>query len=351
MVFPDPYSALLDDDPTVEAALASALAETRAVFPAFGDPPRVALSIAAIDSSTFPPSFRHAGLHAGQTHYSASLLKVAAMYAAHELRAAVNALGVDVSSGPELFATCRQAFDGDIEVAVPRINKEGIARALRVPSYEKLFTAVPLAGGGVSVEFSGAFQAALVAAIVTSDNAAAATCVKALGYSWINGALAAGGYFVDDSRDGVWLAGTFTGDQPYVRIESVNDGPVAQATTTFDLANMYAHMLAGSLVDPASCAQMLTLLRSAQAGVDPSFLDGVRRPGTGSTSLLVTHTKIGLGPLKSGAIVASEGTFVLDPPSGRQFLVVFQNCSNDNDSLRAMTFLVERVVAAVVGAP
>jgi hypothetical protein len=310
----------------------------------------VALSIALIDNSAFPPVFQHAGLHAGQTHYSASLLKVAAMYAAHELRA-VNTLGADASSGPELFAACHQTFDEEIAIAVPRINEEGIARGLRVPSYEKLFTAVPLADGGVAVEFSSTFQTALVAAIVRSDNAAAATCVKALGYSWINGALAAGGYFVDESRDGVWLAGTFLGDQPYVRIDSMNDGPVAQATTTFDLANMYAHMLAGSLVDPASCAQMLTLLRNAQAGVDPSFLDGVRRPNTGSTSLLPTHTKIGVGPLKSGAVVASEGTFVLDPPSGRQFLVVFQNTVNDDDSLRAMTFPVERTIAAVIGSP
>ena len=73
---------------------------------------------------------------------------------------------------------------------------------------------------------------------------------------------------------------------------------------------------------------MLTLLRNAQAGVDPSFLDGLRRPNTGSTTLLATHTKIGLGPLKSGAMVASEGTFILDPPSGRQFLVVQEHAQN-----------------------
>ena len=273
------------------------------------------------------------------------------MYAAHELRAAVNTLAADATSGQELFATCRETFDGDIAVAVPRINEEGISVELLVPKYEKIFTAVPLVNGGVSAAFSGSFQTAMRAAIVNSDNAAAATCVKALGYGWINGALTAGDYFDDDSRHGVWLAGTFLGDEPYVRIESDNDGPVAQAATTFDLANMYAHLLAGSLVDPQSCAEMLTLLRDAQAGVDPSFLDGVRRPLTGSTSLLATHTKIGLGPLKSGGTVVSEATFVLDPPSGRQFLVVFQNALNDNDSLRAVTFLVERTIAAVIGSP
>src|SRR5215218_6849317 len=83
--FPTPYPTLLDDDPQLGSALKTAVSEALSKFPALQRPFRVAISIAAIDGTTPPLKFRHAGLQFGDSFYSASLLKVGAMYAAYEL--------------------------------------------------------------------------------------------------------------------------------------------------------------------------------------------------------------------------------------------------------------------------
>jgi hypothetical protein len=130
-----------------------------------------------------------------------------------------------------------------------------------------------------------------------------------------------------------------------VRIPSSNDGLVAQATTTFDLANMIAHILNGTLVDASSSGQMLAILATtAAAGADPSFMDFTRRPTFPARSFTVTHTKIGVGPLKTGATVASEGSIVEHAETGRQFVVVWQNSLNDLNSLFAVGSVVERTI-------
>lgn len=344
MSLPSPYPTLLAADPAMEVALGLAFAQTQATFPTV-DLSRLALSITTADALD---DCRHAGLSFGQTYYSASLVKVAAMYAAFELRAAVNALGSGATSGPDLFARCRATIDPEVVDVVPAISAVGIPVAMRVPHYEQIFATIPVDGGGVAAEFSAAFSAALHEAIVPSSNAAAATVIKSLGYSWINGTLAAGGFFFPTTQDGLWLAGTYLGDQPYVRIPSINDGPVAQAASTFDLCNLYAHLLAGTLVNADSSARMLALLEEGARTGDPSFIDASRREGLGSAAFTVTHTKIGLGPLKTGQIVVSEGTVVRDNGSGRQFIVVYQNAFNDGASLQAVAMLVERTIANVL---
>lgn len=353
--FPDPYSTLLGDDPLLGSALETAVGEALAAFPSLEHPFRVAISIVAIDDTISPPDFKHAGTRFGDTFYSASLLKVAAMYAAFELLGSANALAAStgVGTSQELFARLHADFDEVIDTAVPLITQTpGITRAMRLPKYEQIFAIVPLVTGGVACTFSGTFSTNMRRMIVNSDNNAAAACIQALGYSWINGALHAGGFFFPPAQTGIWLAGTFTGAQPPVRIPSVNDGTVAQGTTCFDLANLYAHIFQGTLVpvpgsdpSPFSSDMLAMLAVTADVGDDPSFMDFTRRPSIQPPrTFSVTHTKVGIGPLKTGQLVCSEGTIVENLEAERKFLVVWQNSFNDREALVAIASIVERTI-------
>jgi hypothetical protein len=123
--------------------------------------------------------------------------------------------------------------------------------------------------------------------------------------------------------------------------------------TCFDLANLYALLVQGALVDTASSNQMLALLADAAVGPDPSWMTrpGVTPPGI---AFQVTHTKIGLGPLKpqnGGFNVASEGAMVTHIPTGRKFIIVWQNSKTDPDSFRAISLIVDRTIKLFLGMP
>src|SRR5262249_27231661 len=157
--------------------------------------------------------------------------------------------------------------------------------------------------------------------ITVSDNSSAAQCVHGSGYGYLNGALVSAGFFNPAINNGVWLAGDYTSSYPYFRIQSVNDGLVAQATTVLHLARLYTLMYDGTLVGGISIGEMLDLLAKAVA-VPEVFIN--RASGLNFT---VTHTKVGLGPLKpanGGINVYSEGS-ILKHNSDREFVAVWQN--------------------------
>lgn len=354
--FPAPYATLLGDDPHLQTCLETAVAQTRADSPGWEDPDRLAISLASVDESTSPMSFTHAGIGHGRTHYSASLLKVGAMYAAFELRKRVNDFIAEqsVSTAQQLFGLLPAHFDDAIVDKVPTINAAaGITRTMKVPKYQQIFSAADN-GSGLAANFTETFRKNLFGMIVNSNNASAAGAITALGYSWINGALHAGGFFFPPSSDGIWLAGTFTGAFPPVRIPCINDVNTAQGTSTFDVANMYAHILSGTLVDSLSSTDFGAHLQvSAAEGADPSFMVKGKPPRDTLPvrNFDVTHTKIGLGPLKTNRIVISEGAVVQHRASTHRFVVVWQNSFNDSGSIFAVGSVVERAISLFLGQP
>ena len=346
MPFPTtPYASVLIDDTQMMAAVAGALSEAIGRFPVLGGtmPP---ISMVLVDESTSPPTFRHGGMAYRAMHYSGSLLKMAAMYAAFELRYRVNvrAAGGDATAG-NLFDILKNEFDPVIDAAVPRVNAEAaVTPAMRVPNYRAIFAAIPLTTGGVAAEFAAAFRNNLVAMIVDSNNNAAGAVVQALGYSYINGALEAGGFFRSAfPPNGVWLGGTFVGLRPPVRVDTENDGDSAQATTCSDMANLCAHIVQRTLVSAEASAQMNKLWYDAAHGIDASFIDHERR-ALSTRSYSVTHTKVGLGPLKTGATVASDATLLVHVPTERKFLTVWQNAPGNDSGFNAMSFIVDRAI-------
>src|SRR5438045_2017727 len=106
--FPGPFPNLLTPDPALAAQLTSAISHVQGAAPL-----RASIGLAAIDDSTTPNGYRYAGVRDTETHYSASLLKVAAMYGAFQLRAAVNQFGATtpIPVFPLFFTQLATAFD------------------------------------------------------------------------------------------------------------------------------------------------------------------------------------------------------------------------------------------------
>ncbi len=258
------------------------------------------------------------------TDYIASEGKVPVMYAAYALRDMV-----------QRFATLRGALSlGDLLV---RLAKEmnpaiaaasrNIARSLlqdehRVPSYGKAFTATGI-GKNLQVSFSPGLDQALEGMIVPGSDLHAMTCVHQVGYGYLNGALAAGGFFDPAAGRGLWIAGDYQKEKkwPYVRIPSRNDGMAAFAGTTRDMAKLVALIMTDRALDPKSCNEMRGRLNRA-ANTVFSWVEttGLFSPGT------ITHHKIGLGPLKSNKKVMSEVTVYQSAVAkGRRYVVAWQN--------------------------
>ncbi|MFE1257352.1 hypothetical protein, partial [Streptomyces fungicidicus] len=343
--FPAPYPTLLGDDPALQTALDTAVSEALTQFPGLTRPFRAAISFVAVDQTPDGLAFRHAGLRYGDSYFTASLAKIGALYAAYELRRSVNAVAREVTTSQQLFTRLRNEFDPVIDASVPAIAQTpGLTRVQRLPKYEQIFATAP-AGGALACSFQPGFQDNLNKMIIKGRNEFASAVIQALGYSWINGALKAGGFFFPPAATGIWLAGTFTGSLPAVDIPSVNDAMVAQASTCFDMANLYAHIMRRTLVDFGSSNFMYALLgTSAFAGDDPSFLDFAQRRLPARDFALLA-SKIGHGSLKSGIPVNSEAAVVessADPT--RQFVVVFQDSLDDDNSLSALGYIVDRTI-------
>ena len=172
------------------------------------------------------------------------------------------------------------------------------------------------------MDFTPTFTKHLSRMIALRDNASAGACVRGVGYGYLAASLVSGRLWDPASSSGIWLAGDFMQSAPYFRVTTVNDGPVAQAMTTNAMARLLVGIHDRAVADAEACDEMLALLASAVA-VPEVFLDRAS-----DLDLTVTHTKVGLGPLKAkngGANVCSEGSIVRHDGSGRTFVVVWQN--------------------------
>jgi hypothetical protein len=360
--FPPAFPNRLTSNATLQGHLTAAISAVVGAAPL-----RASVAIVAIDDAVSPRVYRYAGVRDTEMHYSASLLKVAAMYAACQMRKSVNDFGASTPVPvPALFlAQTAAVFNPQIALAVPSLatDPEILASPLAVQAdvvLTKLDTMFDISASGPPVTFKPTFFSRIKGAIVNSNNGDAAALVKTLGYKWLNGALAAGGFFTaGPPAAGVWLAGTFEmglpNPWPVARINTLNDQGVGQATTCVDMMKMYALLDSRQLVDGPSSDEMLDLLKQAQSpGPDPSFLTRASVLAGTTISYDATHTKIGLGPLKAvngGFDVASEGTIVKHRSTSKRFIVVYQNSRNLNASLNALSRIVDKTIRLDLGLP
>jgi hypothetical protein len=143
--FPDPVIDPLAQDSDLQAALDAAIAASVPPLSA------VPFTIVALnDPGATPHGF--AGQRGSEMHYSASILKVAAMYAAFELRKAANDLLRQRNvAQAHVFATLQAEFDPVILAnLVPQLN--GVNPQTFLPKYNEVFATLNQ-GGLVGVNF------------------------------------------------------------------------------------------------------------------------------------------------------------------------------------------------------
>jgi hypothetical protein len=272
--------------------------------------------------------------------YSASLIKVAAMFAAFKLRAETRALIGELQAGSvsnitqtDFFNQLKAKFNPDD--AVSKIKSD--TSIPKRPSFGDILnvTGFPTPGALVA-NFSSDFRTHLRKMIIPSDNCSAGECIVRLSYPYINVKLMEAGFFDKNSMKGIWLCGdyiqafcppaTFAKKQKKITIDTINDCDQAtppfcgsaQNTTSKQMASFFLQILLGTLVDPASSNEMHNLLREAQHGSNSVVPPETTPPvwpgpnGADDNSFLTRTTevtiplhfsvdavKIGQGPIKN----------------------------------------------------
>jgi len=352
-------------------------------FSGLPDPRDIPISIVALDGSG-----QAAGQHEFEMYYSGSLLKVAAMYAAYQLRIAVNDLAAtlpidpadDATATTNLFNAIRATFDDEIANKVALLPAF-IDRPLRVPKYDTIFTATRPPGGRFTLEFttgdhsadpehvpSDTFEPNLIDMIVGSHNAAAGFCIRNLGYGWINGLLESAGLFfpmkvppAGRSGLGIWLAGDYGGAK-VATIESVNDGDVKQVTDTQHMAQLFTLLsnktLVRNVANPPFMTGNVAMLDLLSRAVHHPHARSLLIRASPAPSFTVLHSKIGVGELKGGAcidipargIVTDRCTYseaAILESGGRKFVVVWQGIVYHKENPAAWNAEILRMVTII----
>lgn len=323
--FPDAKNDPLAHDAALQLALDTALASTPNL--PNGAP------IAIVDIN--PDGSRgYAGRLEYIECYSASMLKVAAMYTAFELRKACNE-SLAGAAPVDAFQALRENFDDVIRTN--RLSRlTGLADLHLLPKYDQVFGYDPATN---LVNFSPAFWGDLFAAIANGDNPSAGRCIQRLGFGYITTAASEANFFDADTDLGMWLCGDFGMGFPPQRIPCGNDGPTAQGASAYQMAKLFTMLVDSQLVDPGSDAAMLGLLQQAVVNLH-LFLNRDT-----SVQYVTLHSKIGLGPVNAGFTVASEALVVRENATNRLFVVVFQNNPFAND---ASVFPVARAIDSTI---
>lgn len=266
----------------------------------------------------------YAGVNDDTMHYSASLLKVSAMYAAHELLASANRLAQKPpfpQNALAFFKSLINTFDPLIKAAArPEVIKasKDLAKKLpafnSTPTYDTIFAVTGFGGGSSpTVTFTPEFLGKMTNMIVNSDDPDAGECIRRLSYSYINAASIKAGFYKPSLTQGIWLAGDYSNNaNPYAFIRSDNDGQSAFVTTTRQIARLFALIQLKKLVHDqgtgfalgSSSMKMQDLLKNALKSW--LILDWTRT-NLEIRLFNVTQVKIGVGPLKSKQSVYSEG--------------------------------------------
>src|SRR5262249_18113938 len=223
----------------------------------------------------------HAGNRHEEMHFSASMIKIAAMYAAHEMRAAANRVfgGKPPKTSKDAIAELVRVMNPQIAAnAAKEIKNLSAASLTKVlqPDYATAFKLPPPAAGPAvgKTDFTDTMKGFLTSMIRRGFDRGAANTIHAVGFGYLTAALIKGGFFKPDPvasmNKGLWLAGDYlepgeTGDwRETGRVECINDTDTAQGTTTIQMAKLLTLMVDRNLVDGQSSDAMLKLLKGAR---------------------------------------------------------------------------------------
>lgn len=303
-----PYVLDLLPDVALQAALKKAVNDAAQKL---GPSPHVPFSLILISTNG---THKYCGLFDDEMFFSASLLKVAPMYAAFELRAAVQRFaeskdGITAGDATIFFQRLSNVFDPQIDasaLAEVRVVSAKLGAKFHVdgyrstPAYDKIFEVTDFGGANppqVKFKKSGApntkeFTENLTEMITISGDEQARQVIKALSYSYIYAALTRAGFFVaqPDPRDskGVWLGGDYSfGADPFLDFHLGGNVDLAEVTTTLQISRLFALIQLKKLVSEDSSLYMQWLLGNSNL----SWLSLVKPP---ITEFDVTLRKVGI---------------------------------------------------------
>ncbi|MFE5587889.1 hypothetical protein [Kitasatospora sp. NPDC056531] len=344
------------DDPLAfnnNPPMQNALDSTRQQLSDAGTPTVDDLAVIVVALTGFEGGLNHpwAAIRDQDECYSASLIKTAAMYTAYDLRASADQLAQDqgLTTWPAVEAALKATFDPDIAAHTPSlINASTALRAEdknRRPDYSAVLK-LGAPGGDFIVDFTPAQVSAFEDMMVQQNDPGATTTIHGLGYPYLDGKIADDGLFDSTSSQGLWLAGDYAGIWPAARIPCVNDVDTAQGTTARQLARLLTLLADDKLVGPTSSQGMKDLM--ARAGKLFASTTPPIWPPDGQ--FVATHGKVGIGPLKTGQTVMSEGILVSDTVRSRSFAVVYQNVVKDGLTQRDALVPVATLIEAALNA-
>ncbi|MBZ5636669.1 MAG: hypothetical protein LAO55_26385 [Acidobacteriia bacterium] len=242
----------------------------------------------------------YAGVFDDEMHFSASVLKVAALFAAGQFHAEATAFAQGYTDWNKFVTD----FNADLKT---RINPTTVdshilsAGFFLLPQTQTILkqSAFPTIA---FADNAGGFQERAGRMIVESDDPSAAICIRALGYGYINMALRQANFYSSFTSPGIWLAGTYDKADKLkkVRIPCVNDHPDAQVTTSRLMCLMTAMIRLGQLPqnDAGANALMQGWLHEPKSGPDATgpWL-GAGRDNTIAPKFTIVHDKIGFAGL------------------------------------------------------
>jgi hypothetical protein len=324
--FPTTYPNPLDPDTAPSKALTKAVTDELNGTPAAPNGvlgrARIAgarsgdtLACALVDLTVTPASPPYAPFEDDETFNTASMTKVAPLYAAHELRFRIQELvnaaklfGLPVAAAnwqAPIVAAIRQAwpkiilrgFYPDLDVSYPQ----------RFPDIDRIFE-FPI-GGTVKFRKGTATPADITAAgefgtptnkmsffdwmtlmVLWSNNTAASMVINALRYPYINGALREGGFFNPRTKRGIWISGDYRGNDwlplppplDYMALSPRGTHHYKSTSNFVGNTRQFARLLTLAATDKlfdanaATCSDMLTvMLKNYNPAVVPPLPPGV----------------------------------------------------------------------------
>src|SRR5437016_7866753 len=318
------YEVVGTPDAILQTGLDQAVTHARTLGE-LGSNPRVAFSVILLANNDNHKSAEFLG---NEMFFSASVLKVAAMYAAHELRFAVRNFAAEKKKAGKTFPDARAFFAALVSEFDPLIKAAALPQVLAkaeemaaspgaqdirsTPAYEEIFQVTGLSSANIDVEFKmkpGAagpneFSDNMEAMIHTSSDSGARGTIRALSYTYINAALIKAGFFAPDpdpmKSKGIWLCGDYSGGQdPFLDFHFGQNKMLAEVTTARQISRMFALIRLRKLVSPDDSDAMQDLLGNSNL----SWLTVIKPP---VTDVEVPLRKVGVdsGLISEGAAVS-----------------------------------------------
>lgn len=265
------------------------------------------------------PSSYYAGIDDDDTDFSASLVKVAALFAAGRMLTAAKLAVVGAPNKTAFFSNFDNALKTEINTnADPRIRAKvfpsGSPVGLLPMTTATILQPTGFGTPGATVTFTSVFNSNLTDMIVNSGDTTAGVVIDMLGYGYISASLSEDHFFDPTTGTGVgtWLAGDYVHSSTYIRIPCLNDHPDAQLTTTRQMSRMFALIRLNLLpdIDTATNTLMQNLLHEPKPGGTTPWLDPSRVHVGPQFSIVLDKIGVaGLGSSQSPSVY-SEGLII-----------------------------------------